>query len=157
MRELTRFESMVEIAPHEPFGPVVAGRGVSGARALTVEIVAPDRYCAEVFVELTGSLFPLELVGTGGTWVIRLQPPAGPSWAGRLLLLVQSWLEACPLPCATIAYGGRTYVFRSALTHSTTWSGFEGPHDLDPSRAACTSTKARAGSRRPQIALAAKS
>lgn len=156
MRELTTFEGVVEIAPHEPFGPVAAGRGVSEARALTVEIDAPDRYCAEVFVELAGSLFPFELVGTGSTWVIRLQPPAGPSWEGRLLLLVQSWLEACPLPCATIGYGGRTYVFRSALTHSTAGSGFDGPHDLDPSRAAGTSTKARAGSRQPQIALAAK-
>jgi hypothetical protein len=131
-----------------------------------VEIVAPDRFCAGVFLDLMGSLFPFELVGTGASWVIRLQPPHESSWEGRLLLLVQRWLETCPLPCATIGYGGRRYVFRSALTHTTVWSGFDGPHGLEPARAVGASksklhpparaASARAGFRQTQIALVTK-
>ena len=104
----------MEFAP-----PTAASSDGWEGRPATVEIVAPDRFCARVFLELMGPLFPVELVGTGTSWVIRLRLPRGSSWEGRLLLLVQRWLETCPLPCATIAYRGRSYVFRSALTH--TW------------------------------------
>jgi hypothetical protein len=171
MRGLMALERVVELAPpaSAPLGPVGATRGVWEAAPATVEIVAPDRFCARVFLELMGSLFPFELVGTGTSWVIRLQPPHGSSWEGRLLLLVQRWLETCPLPCATIGYGGRRYVFRSALTHTAVWSGLDGPHGLEPPRAPgdakarlrppdrmARAASTRAGFRQTQIALVTK-
>jgi hypothetical protein len=120
MKELATLEGVVEFAPSTaaPLGPAGAPRRVRGEEATTVEIVAPDRFSAHLFLELLGSLFPFELVGTGTSWVIRLRPPSGSAWEGRLLVLVERWLEACPLPCATIGYGSRRYVFRSDLTHT---------------------------------------
>ena len=168
MKEPLALEGVVEFAPpgSAPLGPAGATRGGWEGGPATVEIVAPDRFCAQVFLELMGSLFPVELVGTGASWVIRLQPPHGSAWEGRLLLLVQRWLEACPLPCATIGYGGRSYVFRSALTHSAIGSGFDGPHGLEPAPAAgaaksrlrstdrtARASSTRAGFRQRQIAL----
>ena len=125
MRELAGLEGVVEFALRgaSPLGWAGPTRGMLERTPATVEIVAPDRFCAHLFLELMGSLFPYELVGTGTSWVIRLRPPSGSAWEGRLLLLVQRWLEACPLPCATIGYGSRRYVFRSALTHT----GHAGP------------------------------
>jgi hypothetical protein len=171
MRDLSALEGVVEFAPPgwAPLEPAWATRGIWEAKQAAVEIVAPDRFCAGVFLELMGSLFPFELVGTGTSWVIRLQPPRGSAWEGRLLLLVQRWLETCPLPCATIGYGGRKYVFRSALTHNAVWSGFDGPHGLEPPRAVGASksklhapdpmgrtTSPRAGFRRTQVAQVMK-
>jgi hypothetical protein len=120
MKELTTLEGVVEFAlpTAAPFGPAAATRRVREVEPTTVEVVAPDRFCARLFLELLGSLFPFELVGTGTSWVIRLRPPPGSAWEGRLLLLVQRWLETCPLPCATIGYGSRRYVFRSDLTRT---------------------------------------
>jgi len=120
MSELAALEGVVEFAlpGAAPLESAGATRGVWEGKPATVEIVAPDRFCAHLFCELMGSLFPFELVGTGASWVIRLRPPPGSAWEGRLLLLVQRWLAACPLPCATIGYGSRRYVFRSALTHT---------------------------------------
>src|SRR5579864_1297919 len=118
MKQLAESESVVELALPcpAPSGPAGATRRVWEGEPATVEVVAPDPFCAHVFLELMGPLFPFELVGTGTSWVIRLQPALGSTWEARLLLLVQRWLEACPLPCATIAYGGRKYLLRSALT-----------------------------------------
>jgi hypothetical protein len=140
MRELAALEGVVELAlpSSAPLRPAGATRRAWEEEPVIVEIVAPDRYCAHLFVELMGSLFPFELVGTGTFWVIRLQPH-GSAWEGRLLLLVQSWLETCPLPCATIGYGGRRYVFRSALT-----------------RTGIASEGERKGFRRTQVALVTK-
>jgi hypothetical protein len=140
MRELAALEGVVELAlpSSAPLGPAGATRTVWKGGPATVEIVAPDRFCAHVFLNLMGSLFPFELVGTGTFWVIRLQPH-GSAWEARLLLLVQRWLETCPLPCATIGYGGRRYVFRSALT-----------------RTGIASEGERKGFRRTQVALVTK-
>jgi hypothetical protein len=140
MKELAALEGVVELASPTPalLGPAGATRRAWKEEPATVEIVAPDRYCAHIFVELMGSLFPFELVGTGTAWMIRLQPH-GSAWEGRLLLLVQRWLETCPLPCATIGYGGRRYIFRSALT-----------------RTGIASKGDRKGFRRTQVALVTK-
>jgi hypothetical protein len=125
MRELAALEGVVEFALRgaAPFEATPATRAAPEGKPATVEIVAPDRFCAHLFLELMGSLFAFELVATGTSWVIRLQPPHGSAWEGRLLLLVQRWLETCPLPCATIRCGSRTYVFRSALTQTRIASG----------------------------------
>ena len=125
-----------------PLGPAGATRTVSKGEPATVEVVAPDRFCAHVFLNLMGSLFPFELVGTGTFWVIRLQPH-GSAWEARLLVLVQRWLETCPLPCATIGYGGRTYIFRSALTHTAIRSGFDWSHGLEPPPAGARALQSR--------------
>jgi hypothetical protein len=141
MKELAALEGVVELAPPSsaPLGPAGARRRAWEEEPAIVEVVAPDRYCAHLFLELMGSLFPFEFVGTGASWVIRLRPPLGSAWEARLLLLVQRWLETCPLPCATIGYGGRRYVFRSALT-----------------RTGIASEGDRTGFRQTQVALVAK-
>jgi len=158
MKELPVLEGAVELALP---GPLPLGRGgvtrsVWDGESVTVEIVAPDRFCAHVFLELMGSLFPFELVGTGTSWVIRLQPAHGSAWEARLLLLVQRWLEACPLPCATIGYGGRRYVFRSALTHTRIGSDSYRLQSPVARRAARGSEPPQASSRQARIALGAK-
>jgi hypothetical protein len=168
MKELLGLEGIVEFARPGSAPLVSAGATRTGGPA-TVEIVAPDRFCAHVFLELMGSLFPCELVGTGPSWVIRLRPSRESAWEGTLLLLVQRWLEACPLPCATIGYAGRSYVFRSALTYSAIWSGFDGPHGLEPAPGAgaaksrlrspdrtARAASQRLGSRQSQSAQATK-
>jgi len=154
MRDLTALAGVVELASPgaAPLGPAGATRTAWGGESATVEIVAPDRFCAQVFVNLVGSLFPFELVGTGTSWVIRLRPLRESAWEGRLLLLVQRWLESCPLPCATIEYGGRRYVFRSALTHTAIWSGFDVPHGLEPLCEARAASP-RGASWQPQLGL----
>ena len=138
MREQSALEGAVEFARPRaaPFRRAPATRRVWEDEPATVDIVAPDRFCARVFLELMGTSFPFELVGTGTSWVIRLQPPLASTWEARLLLLVERWLETCPLPCATIGYGGRRYLFRLALTHTGIASGFDRHHDLVPPRAA---------------------
>jgi hypothetical protein len=138
MKELSVLEGVVEFVPAgaAPLGLAEATRGAWEGKPATVEVVAPDRFCAHVFLELIDSLFPCELVGSGPSWVIRLQPPRGSAWEGRLLLLVQRWLETCPLPCATLRYRGRKYVFRSASTHTCLASGSEQPRDRVALRAA---------------------
>jgi hypothetical protein len=170
MRELPALEGVVKLAlpSSAPLGPAGATRTVWEGEPAAVEIVAPDRFCAHVFLNLMGSLFPFELVGTGTSWVIRLRPH-GSAWEGRLLLLVQRWLETCPLPCATIGYGGRRYIFRSALTQTAIRSGFDGSHGLEPPPAdrasqpklrspvrTARAASPSAGSRQTQIALVTK-
>jgi hypothetical protein len=78
-----------------------------------LEIVAPDPYCTALLLEYAAPLFPAELVaGSAGT--VRLQPPAGGTWVLELLALVERWLESIPLPCATVRYGGRSYLIRAS-------------------------------------------
>ena len=103
-------------APEEP--RELGLRASRAAEHARVEIVAPDRFCAGLLVELIGSTCPFELVGTGTGWVVRLQERSGLAWEADLLLLVQRWLEACPLPCATIVCRGRKYLLRLAMTPS---------------------------------------
>jgi len=117
MRELTAFDGVFGL-PAVPHSEPAGAAEVRGVESVTVDVVAPDRSCASAFVELSESMFPYELVGTGSSWVIRVWPPLGEAWEGRLLLLVQRWLEACPLPCATICFRRRRYLVRSASTHT---------------------------------------
>ncbi len=81
-----------------------------------VEIVAPDPECAALLLEYASPLFSAELI-TGPELILRLQPPStGPEWVIELLALVERWLESVPLPCASVLYGGRSYLIRSS-TH----------------------------------------
>ena len=77
--------------------------------------------------------------GTGAGWVVRLQQQPGLAWEVDLLLLVQRWLEACPLPCATIISKGRRYLLRLALTPGQ-GAGFDAPSANDGFRAGEIST-----------------
>ena len=112
-----RSNGVMEVRRRAPQGsrglPRRASRVTESAR---VDIVAPDRFCAGLLVELIGSTCPFELVGTGPGWVVRLQQRSGMAWEADLLLLVQRWLEACPLPCARIVCGGRRYLLRLAIS-----------------------------------------
>ena len=76
-----------------------------------VDVVAPDRYCAALLVEYAAPLFPAEIV-KGSAFTVRLRPPARPGAALRVRLLVECWLEAVPLPCATVVHGDRSYLIR---------------------------------------------
>ncbi len=79
-----------------------------------IEVVAPDSDCAALLLEYATPLFPAELV-PGAPLTVRLQPPpTGPEWVIELLALVERWLEAAPLPCAKLLYGGRSYLIRSS-------------------------------------------
>ena len=91
-----------------------------------MDIVAPDRFSAGLLVDLIGSSCPVELVGTGTRWVVRLQQRTGFAWEADLLALVRSWLVACPLPCATIVCEGRRYLLRLALAPSPRPTAYSG-------------------------------
>jgi len=81
-----------------------------------VEVVAPDPECAALLVEYASLLFPAA-IAPGSPATVRLQPPTGGGrWVIDLLALVERWLEAVPLPCANLVYGGRSYLIRST-TH----------------------------------------
>jgi hypothetical protein len=80
-----------------------------------VEIVAPDRYCAELLLDYAESVFPARLV-SGPSWSVRFQPPpTGGEWVADLLSLVERWLASAPIPCAKMRRGGRSYLIRSPL------------------------------------------
>lgn len=81
--------------------------------AQTIEIVAPDRYCTVRLLDFAAPHFRAEIV-SGPGWTVRLQPPAGEAWVPELLSLVQRWLACAPLPCATLRYGGRSYLIRAS-------------------------------------------
>jgi hypothetical protein len=76
-----------------------------------IEIVAPDRYCADLLLQDAARLFPAELVAGGG-WVVRLEPPPGGKWVLDVLALVERWLDSVPLPCAKVLYGDGSYLIR---------------------------------------------
>ena len=87
--------------------------------ATTVEIIAPDRYCACLLVELAAPQFRAEIV-SDLSWIVRLQlPPTGGGWVSELLSLVEGWLESVPLPCTKILYGDRSYLARSPTSSLT--------------------------------------
>jgi len=80
-----------------------------------VEIVAPDRYCAELLLDHAESLFPARLVSSP-SWIVRFQPPpTGGEWVADLLSLVERWLASAPIPCAKMRRGGRSYLIRGPL------------------------------------------
>ena len=80
-----------------------------------VEIVAPDEECAALLLTYVSPILPAELVA-GAATIVRLEPPNDPGWVIELLAVVERWLEAAPLPCAKLLYGGRSYLIRSS-TH----------------------------------------
>ena len=81
-----------------------------------LEIVAPDRYCADLLVQYAAPIAPAELL-PGAGWIVRLQaPPAGKEgwWMLEVLSLLDRWLESVPIPCARVLYGGHSYLIRSS-------------------------------------------
>lgn len=88
----------------------------SPERNQPVEIVAPDRFCADLLLEHATSIVPAELLAGAG-WIVRLQaPPAenGRWWMLEVLSLLDRWLESVPIPCAKVLYGGHSYLIRSS-------------------------------------------
>ena len=81
-----------------------------------VGIVSPDPDSAALLLEYASPLFSAKLI-TGPELIVRLQPPSTePGWVIELLALVERWLESVPLPCASLIYGGSSYLIRSS-TH----------------------------------------
>ena len=81
-----------------------------------VEIVSPDPECAALLLEYASPLFPAKLI-TAPELIVRLLPPSTePGWVIELLALVERWLESARLACASLIYGGRSYLIRSS-TH----------------------------------------
>jgi hypothetical protein len=77
--------------------------------ARPIEVVAPDRDCATMLQEDADGLFPDAIVSGSGL-IVSLQPPAGGQWVLDFLSLVERWLESARLSCATVLYGGRSYL-----------------------------------------------
>jgi hypothetical protein len=84
----------------------------SSTRVQPIEIVAPDRDSATLLLDYAAPLFPAEIV-SGSAWIVRLLPRTGGAWVPELLTLVERWLESVPLPCATVRFGGRSYLIRT--------------------------------------------
>jgi hypothetical protein len=81
-----------------------------------IEVVTPDRYCADLLLECAGPIVPAELL-PGAGWIVRLQaPPAGSEgwWMLEVLSLLDRWLESVPIPCTRVLYGGHSYLIRSS-------------------------------------------
>jgi hypothetical protein len=91
-----------------------------------VEIVAPDPECAALLLEYASPVLPAQLVA-GAPTIVRLEPlPSDPGWVIEILAVVERWLEAVPLPCARLFYGGRSYLIRSS-THVAQLVAATGP------------------------------
>jgi hypothetical protein len=89
----------------------------SPERNQPVEIVTPDRYCADLLLECAAPLVPAELLAGAG-WIVRLQaPPVGSGgwWMFEVMSLLDCWLESVPIPCARVLYGGHSYLIRSSI------------------------------------------
>jgi hypothetical protein len=106
-----RLRRRAAVRPARPARPTWSFDGLH-----RVEIVAPDAECAALLLEYASPLFPGEVVA-GAAPIVRLQPPlTGPGWVIEFLALVERWLESVSLPCASVLYGGRTYLIRSPST-----------------------------------------
>jgi hypothetical protein len=80
-----------------------------------VEIIAPDPDSAALLLHYASPAFPAVLV-TGDPLLVRLEPRQGETrWVLEFLALIERWLEAAPLPCAKVLYGGRSYLIRSSM------------------------------------------
>jgi hypothetical protein len=82
-----------------------------------IEVVTPDRYCADLLLEYAAPNVPAELL-PGAGWIVRLQ--ASPArregwWMLEVLSLLDRWLESVPIPCARVLYGGHSYLIRSSI------------------------------------------
>lgn len=110
-RKAGRSRSHLHLAPPTPAVPTT----LTFDSVEAVEIVAPDRYCAELLLDYAESVFPAKLV-SGPAWIVRFQPPpTGGEWVIDLLTLVERWLASAPLPCAKMRRGGRSYLIRGPL------------------------------------------
>lgn len=78
-----------------------------------VEIVAPDRYCAQLLVDHAPPAFRARIM-PGAAWIVRLESLASEKdWVVELLSLVEEWLQSSPQPCAKVRRGDRSYLVRA--------------------------------------------
>ena len=81
----------------------------------SIEIVAPDRYCALLLLDHAAHTFPAELA-PGPGWIVRFHSPADrEDWVVDLLALVELWLASAPIPCAKMRRGDHSYLIRGPL------------------------------------------
>jgi hypothetical protein len=89
-------------------------------------------------MEFVSPWFPAEVV-SGDAWIVRLQTPdekAGEEWVFEVLALIERWLDAVPLPCASVYYGGRSYLIRASSGGIEHMSARANPDLLMPEPAA---------------------
>lgn len=109
-RGRSRVHRRLQLAPPPAAHPTLAFDGVEA-----VEIVAPDRYCAMLLLDHAAETFSATLA-PGPGWIVRFQaPPTGGAWVTDLLVLVEHWLAAAPIPCAKMRRGGHSYLIRGPL------------------------------------------
>jgi hypothetical protein len=97
---------LAESAPSPP-------SGLTFDSVSTVEIVAPDRHCAALLLDHAAPRFPAEIV-SDPEWVVRFRLPAtSRDWVVELLALIETWLQAAPLPCAKVRHGDNDYLVRA--------------------------------------------
>ena len=107
----SRSHHRLHLAPPTPTAPTALT--FNGVEA--VEIVAPDRHCAELLLEYAAPTFPAE-IAAGPGWIVRFQPPpTGGDWVIDLLAVVERWLASAPIPSATMRRGGHSYLIRGPL------------------------------------------
>jgi hypothetical protein len=85
-----------------------------------IEIVAPDGYAAALLMKYVSPWFPAEIASSDG-WSVTLRAPVradGEEWVFEVLSLVERWLDAVPLPCATVRYCGERHLIRASDTRS---------------------------------------
>lgn len=101
--------------PHLPRNTRARPPTVSSSETVrTIEILAPDRHCADLLVMYAAPSFRAEMV-SGPSCVVRLHPPpVGAGWVPELLSFVERWLQSVPLPCTKVLYGGRSYLIRTS-------------------------------------------
>ena len=108
----------------------------SPERNQPVEIVTPDQYLRRPAVGVRRP--DRSCRARSGRWLDRRAAgaPAGTGgcWMLEVLSLLDRWLESVPLPCATVFYGGHSYLIRSSIETAqhgpTSRSAFAAAHAL---------------------------
>ena len=86
--------------------------------ATPIDIVAPDRYCADLLLGQAAMFFAAEIV-VGSPSTVRLHRRQGRTGSSEVLGVVERWLASIPLPCTKVVYGDRSYLIRAST--GVTW------------------------------------
>ena len=108
--------------------------------ATPIDIVAPDRYCADLLQGQAALFFPAEIV-LGSPSTVRLHRREGRTGSSEVLGVVERWLASIPLPCTEVVYGDRSYLIRAST--GITWPAPVREQHSGPGVEACTSAAHR--------------